>query len=320
MIESVGGDGMHEMLLERFDRNGDRAVDIEEARRHGIGAVHFAYYDTSPIDRILDYSEWMRCARELPQYASADLAAPTPAGHLQPLGQHGTPAPLGELVDVLEFKAGTAPPHPREFWRNQVETHRPALLHGAANFSPAATLWSEDYLVERFGEVAVKVEPAQEDRGSDLAYRRLHAYVPDNGRMSLRELLELPTEAAAYAVSILPQSMAWDVAVPPTVLCGGRHRRLPKRGSPELGKGYRVPHPYPHSRAPWMTHLLENNLWVGRGRTRSQLHFDKENIVNCLFHGEKRWTLIDTVSTLDLPLLFSCHRYHHPAAIRIVSM
>ncbi len=120
MIESVGGDGMHEMLLERFDRNGDRAVDIEEARRHGIGAVHFAYYDTSPIDRILDYSEWMRCARELPQYASADLAAPTPAGHLQPLGQHGTPAPLGELVDVLEFKAGTAPPHPREFWRNQV--------------------------------------------------------------------------------------------------------------------------------------------------------------------------------------------------------
>lgn len=42
------------------------------------------------------------------------------------------------------------------------------------------------------------------------------------------------------------------------------------------------------------THLLENNLWVGKGRTRSQLHFDKENIVNCLFSGEKRWTLIDT--------------------------
>lgn len=298
----AGGDAMHEVLLNRFDRNGDRAVDFEEARSHGLGTAHFAYYDTSPTDRVLDYTEWMRCARELPQYATADLAAPAPPGHLQPLGKHGASARLGELADVLEFEEGAPPTHPRVFWRNQVAMHRPALLRGAARFSPAASLWSEDYLLERHGDVAVKVEPAQEDRGSDLAYSRLHVHVPDNGRMSLRELLQLPAEASAYAVSILPQVMAWDVAVPPTVLCGGRHRRLPKHESPELGKEYRVPHAYPNRETPWMTHLLENNLWVGRGRTRSQLHFDKENIVNCLFQGEKRWTLIDTVSLLDFLL------------------
>ena len=295
-IQQAGGDSMHEALLQNFDRNQDMAVDLQEARRLGLGAVHFAYYDTSPTNQILDYNEWMRCARELQQYAAADLAAPAPPGHLQPLGLHGTSAPLGEFVDVLEFKKETAPVHPRKFWHNQVEMHRPALLRGAAQFSPAASLWSEDYLLARFGDVAVKVEPAQEDRGSGLAYERLHMHVPENGRMSLRELLELPAEASAYAVSILPQAMAWDIAVPPTVLCGGRHQRLPKRGSPKLGKSHRVSHPYPRPEAPWMTHLLENNLWVGRGRTRSQLHFDKENIVNCLFQGEKRWTLIDTVS------------------------
>lgn len=96
-----------------------------------------------------------------------------------------------------------------------------------------------------------------------------------------------------------------DVAVPPTVLCGGRHTRLPKR---QLGTvAGKVPHPYPPQLdAPWMTHLLENNLWVARGRTRSQLHFDKENIVNCLFKGEKRWTLIDTVRAVtSQPIVFS---------------
>lgn len=292
IIQQAGSDSVHEDLLDRFDHDGDHKVNYEEARANGLGAVHFAYYDTSPTDQMLDYREWMRCARELPQYAAADLAAPAPPGHLQPLGQHGTPAPMGDLVDVLEYKEGTPPPHPRKFWTNQVEAHRPALLRGAARFSPAASRWTEKYLHERYGDVAVKVEPAEEDRGSSLAYDRLREHVPQNGRLSLRELLELPTEASAYAVSILPQIMAWDVSVPPTVLCGGRHRRLPKHAS----QMYRVPHPYPQAETPWMTHLLENNLWVGRGRTRSQLHFDKENIVNCLFQGEKRWTLIDTVS------------------------
>ena len=110
-------------------------------------------------------------------------------------------------------------------------------------------------------------------------------------------------------------------AVPPTILCGGRHTRRPKH-TLEMGKGHRVPHPYPHPEAPWMTHLLENNLWVGRGRTRSQLHFDKENIVNCLFHGEKRWTLIDTVSMLEMSgfassqMCLCVHQYRSGSLLR----
>jgi|EP01047_Picozoa_sp_COSAG01_P044788 hypothetical protein len=40
---------------------------------------------------------------------------------------------------------------------------------------------------------------------------------------------------------------------------------------------------------------MSASVRAGHGRTRSQLHFDKENIVNCLLRGgEKRWTMINT--------------------------
>ena len=298
VVQADGGDRAHDELLPMFDADSDGRVSFREAWRHGLGATHFAYYDRSPADGALEYGEWIRCARELLLYAAADLESPPPPGHLQPLGRHGTPAPIGELADLFEFAPGQPPPiHPRRFWAEQVARHRPALLRGAGRFSRAFREWGEERLAAEYGDVAVKVEPAVEARGSSEAQQRLHAggSVPHNGRTSLRQLLALPASQGAYGVTILPQKMAWEVALPPPILCAGRRRRLAKRErGPELEPDERVAHPYPNPKAPWLTHLLENNLWVGRGRTRSQLHFDKENIVNCLFSGEKRWTLIDT--------------------------
>ena len=298
VLQADGGDRAHDEMLPMFDADSDGRVSFREAWRHGLGATHFAYYDRSPADGALEYSEWIRCARELLLYAAADLESPPPPGHLQPLGRHGTPAPVGELADLFEFAPGQPPPiHPRRFWAEQVARHRPALLRGAGRFSRAFREWGEERLAAEYGDVAVKVEPAVEARGSSEAQQRLHAggSVPHNGRTSLRRLLALPASQGAYGVTILPQKMAWEVALPPPVLCAGRRRRLAKRErGPGLEPDERVAHPYPNPKAPWLTHLLENNLWVGRGRSRSQLHFDKENIVNCLFSGEKRWTLIDT--------------------------
>jgi hypothetical protein len=54
-------------------------------------------------------------------------------------------------------------------------------------------------------------------------------------------------------------------------------------------------HPFPHpAKRDWMTHIFEADLWMGHGRTRSQLHYDKENNMNCLYRGQKEWFLIDT--------------------------
>merc|ERR1740139_1131635 len=43
-----------------------------------------------------------------------------------------------------------------------------------------------------------------------------------------------------------------------------------------------------------MTHVFEADLWVASGRTRSQLHYDKEWNVNCLLSGRKRWVFFNT--------------------------
>ena len=109
-----------------------------------------------------------------------------------------------------------------------------------------------------------------------------------------------------YAVSILPQPMAWEVTVPHCLLCGSR-RTLVDRDDPAR----RTPHPFPPLPAdsavddkgkgkgkdlergrgeagagtgdaggegrspmagtrPYITHLYEANLWISFAHTRSQ--------------------------------------------------
>jgi hypothetical protein len=73
------------------------------------------------------------------------------------------------------------------------------------------------------------------------------------------------------------------------LLCGGRRKQM----DPRTRKF--VPHPYPHPfQRHWLTHIFEANLWLALGRTRSQLHYDKENIMLCTVRGAKKFVLIDT--------------------------
>lgn len=67
-----------------------------------------------------------------------------------------------------------------------------------------------------------------------------------------------------------------------------------------LDKGAKPPaykiaqHEYPNELGyDWMTHVFEANLWMASGRTRSQLHYDKEWNVNCLLSGTKKWIFLD---------------------------
>ena len=59
-----------------------------------------------------------------------------------------------------------------------------------------------------------------------------------------------------YIVSQLPEPMYHEVSVLPCLLCGTFKKRL-----------------------------LEVNLWVSSGGSRSLLHRDADNAINCLLHG-----------------------------------
>ena len=105
---------------------------------------------------------------------------------------------------------------------------------------------------------------SQESRGDREVYSAYESVLPHH-QTNLSTFFTLEEELGVYAVTILPQSMAWDVPVPPSILCGGRSQRADKQTRSSK------PHPYPNVAHPWMTHMLENNLWLGSGRTRSQV-------------------------------------------------
>lgn len=275
------GDDQHSILLEHFDRNFDQSVSWKEASARGALRRHFDYYDTDSSG-ILEYQEFMKFARERNLYlarSDEELNGPAPKGHLQPLGAHSN---ASLPVDILD-----GPVDPQVFWSSYIEQHRPVLLRGVDK-GVAWEKWDEGYIRDKFNWVNLKVEPKIESRGDDSILDKLPK------RLTIDKYFDRMRTTNLYAVSVLPQAMAWEVNFPSSMLCGGRKKQRSRVGSGE--QQHLFPHP---SGRDWLTHLYEANLWLGHGRTRSQLHYDKENNVNCLYRGEKKWIMIDTRQHFD---------------------
>eukprot|EP00398_MALV-I-01_sp_L67-1_P000418 gene418-69_t len=279
-----GGDDFAEHTFNLFDKNKDSVVDLEDqkARKLVLEPERFQYYDKNN-DGVLDYNEFLPLARErnifdVERVSAAIKTGEYPRGHLKPIGGHRDPE-----TDLAVFE-GPNPISPEDFWRDFVNTHKPALFKGAYK------MWTEEYLLENYGDIALKLEPKLEGRGNTSAYVTM-----PKSRILLKDFVKDMRTANMYAVSILPQSLAWEVTVPPALLCGSRkEQKVPEGRAKRTGKRT-MKHPYPHpTNATWMTHMLEADFWLAYGRTRSQLHYDKEHNFNCLYKGTKKWVMIDT--------------------------
>ena len=181
---------------------------------------------------------------------------------------HGKPLgfhrPSSGHIDVYE--EGTMP-SPLEFWTKYASKGEPVLFRGAANRSLARHRWTDEYVREHFGDLEVKME-GKVEKGGDLPVSELGA-----GRMAIREFLNRYETDNVYVVSQLPEPMYGDVSVLPCLTCGAFRRRL-----------------------------LEVDLWFSSGGTKSLLHRDADNAINCLLAGRKDWILIDRKYTHLVPL------------------
>jgi len=244
---------------------------------------HFEYYDKNKNDQ-LEYKEFIVFCRErflVYKRTKADLFdGPDPKGHLQNLGAHRPGMP----IDIIE-----KPMHPKEFWGKYINGHRPCLFRGVDINSTGYEKWTPEYITEHFGDsVDVKIEPKVESRGDSSVLNALPK------RLSIKEFMKRRTKDNIYAVTIMPQNMAWQVNVPSAILCGSRSKTFDK------WQQRPVSHNFPHPKGKnWLTHIYEANLWLADGRTRSQLHYDKESNMNCLYKGEKKWILVDTRKYYD---------------------
>eukprot|EP00058_Branchiostoma_floridae_P008007 XP_002593495.1 hypothetical protein BRAFLDRAFT_70717 [Branchiostoma floridae] len=173
-----------------------------------------------------------------------------PVGHLQPLGGHRPPdVPIDELHTI---------PHPREFWDKYVKHEKAVILRGAAKNSPSFTLWTDEYLKDKYGKLEVRLEGKREK----------HSWLPIGvkgiGRDTIEHFLDTYRDKDAYIVSQLPTDMYHEVLVQPCLTCGS-----------------------------FRNSLVEIDLWMSSNGGSSILHKDAFNAINCLYNGTKHWKMIE---------------------------
>ncbi|XP_037080541.1 bifunctional peptidase and arginyl-hydroxylase JMJD5-like [Pollicipes pollicipes] len=144
-------------------------------------------------------------------------------------------------------------PHPEEFYRRYLKPRRPAIFRGLARLHPAFQRWTDDYLRKEFGNKAVEVEAKKKE---------------ERGKglldMNFAQFLSIYSKEDCYMVDSVSEEMQGDLIVPRSIQCGG------------------------------LQHMLTDVvLWFSSGGTRSVLHYDELDNINCVLDGSKQFFLVD---------------------------
>jgi hypothetical protein len=277
-----GEDGSHDMFFWHLDLDRDKYLSREEllvvpgitdelldyvfARLRSVGdPARLNRLHNLPADH-LDYTEFMWFYRESDLYESIEFPAEPPRQ------LYSFPEWPGMRSSSLPEEPSSL--SPTRFWKEYVHAHKGVVIRGALQGSTAFANWSDpEYLTAHFGSLEAKLETRVEARGDRMFSKSLN-----RSRATISEIVNRSVDG--YVVSVVPQAMAWEIPVPVCVLCGSRTRPYLDI-SPKFTQ--------------FMTELEETSLWISRGPTRSQFHYDKENTFNCLVSGNpKKWVLMDT--------------------------
>ena len=158
-------------------------------------------------------------------------------------------------------------PSPQVFWDRYSSVRKPVVFRGAAKNFPAFRLWTDEYLKENYGNLEVKLEAKQEKHEVPVGDRGL-------GRDTIQSFLDTYQWKDSYTVSQLPDPLSREVKVLPFLMCGTFSERI-----------------------------LEANIWLSSGGTRSMLHKDADNAINCLLNGTKDWILIHPDNEKNVSIL-----------------
>jgi hypothetical protein len=172
------------------------------------------YYDYNK-NGALCINEFMPFVRELKQWHAAfklgKFEGPDPPGHLQRLGSSLPSATEIDIITADKYHSMK----PKEFWEKYVHAHRPVLWRGVEVNSTAYREWNEEHLDRKFGWIELKMEPKVESRGNRTAY--IHT-TEHHHRANLSYLMKAQGAGMnIYAVTALPQPMAWEVNIPKQV-------------------------------------------------------------------------------------------------------
>ncbi|KAA0152573.1 hypothetical protein FNF29_03800 [Cafeteria roenbergensis] len=199
-----------------------------------------------------------------PRHLAPGEAAPP--GHMEPLGAH---RPSDGPIATEEDGASVAP---RDLWHKYVKPRVPVILRGVAAGWPALSRWRDDAALARaYGWLEVRLEEKWEREDDAGLVRGERGFARDTVESFLSRYNRSGTNA--YVVSQIPDAMRADLPVPSFLAC-----------------------------APLADRLMELNLWISSGDTRSIVHRDPHNFANCLLAGAKNWTFIEPAFQSDVPM------------------
>eukprot|EP00057_Strongylocentrotus_purpuratus_P003898 XP_003727613.1 PREDICTED: putative lysine-specific demethylase JMJD5 isoform X1 [Strongylocentrotus purpuratus] len=140
-------------------------------------------------------------------------------------------------------------PSPKTFYVDYILASLPVVFQNGAKLSPAFKTWSDRDLGLR---------PEAETTLIDVETRKKEDRKQPTQRMKFTEFLERYETEDEYMVDSLPEFLRGDVIVPPPLVCDEILQRI-----------------------------ADVVMWFSSGGTKSLLHNDDTDNINCLFSGQK---------------------------------
>lgn len=144
-------------------------------------------------------------------------------------------------------------PCAKDFFEQNALPGEPLLFKGAAKKMQAYSQWTDDYLSGEFGEEGIDVEEGKKENRSMATFH-----------FKLQEFIRRYKDEDIYMVESLPLKMQGEYSLLKSLNCGG------------------------------YTNVLQDAVvWFSSGGTKSVLHFDSVDNINCLFDGTKELLMIN---------------------------
>jgi len=130
---------------------------------------------------------------------------------------------------------------------------KPVLLEGAARMLPAFSKWSDEYLMEHYGDIILdQVETEKKETRTKFPHED----------WTLKKFLQKYNSSELYSTATTPAGLSDEVFLLPVMNCGGYLRKL-----------------------------SATVMWISSGSTKSVIHQDGQDNIHCMFAGQKDWIL-----------------------------
>ncbi|CAG2214027.1 tRNA wybutosine-synthesizing protein 5-like isoform X1 [Mytilus edulis] len=170
--------------------------------------------------------------------------------------REGHGKPFGNRKPIQYIEEIDNFPDPKTFNENYIIPYKPVKMKNVAKISPAFTKWTDDYFIslKEPSDHVVSVETRKkEDRTQAVK------------EMPFVEFVKSYNTSGIYMVNPVPPFIGGDLVLPCPLQC----RDIIDKG------------------------LVENIMWFSSGGTKSVVHTDSVDNINCLYRGQKSFVIVD---------------------------